>query len=261
MLPPEAMKCFDILMAAKFLATQDGSGKINVVPIVTMKPYDDKTLIFGNMMMRKSLKNLQEDNRVSACVVTSNLKCYEVTGKFRGFEKTGKYFDEISNIPIIRYTAYGSVRSAGIIDVEAVCAPLKSPMLGLISGLINTPPSQRKKIKKGKLHPCIAEKFERLTAAKVIATRENGRPRIIPALVFKETSSDALAFSCVSSQNMPLLREGDYVASSVLTMDAISYQVKGIFEGFKRSRFGKIGQIRIEEVYSASPPRPGDRIT
>jgi hypothetical protein len=44
-------------------------------------------------------------------------------------------------------------------------------------------------------------------------------------------------------------------------MDAISYQVKGIFEGFKKSRLGKIGQIDVKEVYSASPPRPGDIIT
>jgi len=260
-LPPKAMECFDILMAAKFLATQDESGKINVVPIVTMKPYDDETLIFGNLMMRKSLKNLQEDSGVSACVITSNLKCYEVKGEFRGFEKTGKYFDIISNIPLIRYTAYGSVRSVGIIDVGDVCAPLKNPILGLISGMITTPSSRRKKLKKGKMHPGIVEKFERLTAAKVIATGENGYPRVIPALVLRATNSNTLTFSCGSSPNLSLLREGDYVASSVLTMDAISYQVKGTFEGFKKSRSGKIGQIHVEEVYSASPPRPGDIIT
>ena len=258
MLPPKAIECFDILMAAKFLATQDENGKLNVVPIVTMKPYDDKTLIFGNLMMRKSLKNLQEDSRVSACVITSSLKCYEVKGEFRGFEKTGKYFDMISSIPLIRYTAYGSVRSVGIIDVEDVCAPLKNPILGLISGMITTP--LRKKLQKGKMHPNIVEKFERLTAAKVIATKEDGHPRVIPVLVLRATDPNTLTFSCGSSPNLSILKEGDHVASSVLTMDAVSYQVKGIFEGFKKSRLGKIGQINVEEVYSASPPRPGDVI-
>lgn len=259
MLPPKAVECFDTLMAAKFMATQDENGKVNVVPIVTMKPYDDKTLIFGNLMMRKSFRNLQRDNRVSVCVITSNLKCYEVKGEFRGFEKAGKYFDTISNIPPIKYTAYGSVRSVGIIDVESVCTPLKNPIIGLISGVMTTP--SRKKLKEGRMHPNVVEKFERLTAAKVIATKEDGHPRIIPILVLRATDPNTLAFSCGSSTNISLLKEGDYVASSVLTMDAISYQVKGRFEGFKRSRLGKIGQIDVKEVYSASPPRPGEALT
>ncbi len=260
MLPPDAVGYFNTLMAGKFLATQSKNGKVNVVFIATMKAHDDRTLIFGNMMLRKSQKNLEDDNRVSACVVTTNLKSYEVKGKFKGFERSGKYFDEISNIPVIRYIAYGALRSVGIIEVEDICIPLKSPILGLVSGIATTRLLSKKTLPAGKMHPNVMEKFERLKAIKVIATREDGYPKVMPVLCMRAVDPNTLIFSCASSPNLLYLKDGQYVAASVLTMDAISYQVRGIFEGFKKSGLGKIGKISVEEVYSSSPPRPGERI-
>jgi hypothetical protein len=108
--------------------------------------------------------------------------------------------------------------------------------------------------------PTVVEKFERLKAIKVIAAKEDGYPRIAPVLCMRAVDPNTLIFSCASSPNLFYLKAGQYVTSSVLTMDAISYQVKGIFEGFKKSGLGKIGKISVEEVYCSSPPRPGERI-
>ena len=260
MLPPDAVGYFNTLMAGKFLATQSKDGKVNVVFIATMKAHDDKTLIFGNMMLRKSHRNLEDDDKVSACVVTENLKSYEVKGKFKGFERSGKYFDEISNIPVIRYIAYGALRSVGIIEVEDISIPLKRPVLGLVSGIATTRLLSKKSLPAGKMPPTVVEKFERLKAIKVIAAKEDGYPRVAPVLCMRAVDPNTLIFSCASSPNLFYLKAGQYVTSSVLTMDAISYQVKGIFEGFKKSGLGKIGKISVEEVYSSSPPRPGERI-
>jgi len=178
MLPPDAVGYFNTLKAGKFLATQSKDGKVNVVFIATMKAYDDRTLVFGNMMLRKSHGNLEDDDKVSACVVTENLKSYEVKGKFKGFERSGKYFDEISNIPVIRYIAYGALRSVGIIEVEDISIPLKRPILGLVSGIATTRLLSKKSLPAGKMPPNVMEKFERLQAIKVIAAREDGYPRI-----------------------------------------------------------------------------------
>lgn len=260
MLPPDAVGYFNTLMAGKFLATQSKDGKVNVVFIATMKAHDDRTLIFGNMMLRKSHRNLEDDDKVSACVVTTNLKSYEVKGKFKGFERSGKYFDEISNIPVIRYIAYGALRSVGIIEVEDISIPLKRPVLGLVSGMVTTRLSSKKSLPAGKMPPNVMEKFERLQAIKVVAAKEDGYPRVAPVLCMRAVDPNTLIFSCASSPNLFYLKAGQYVTSSVLTMDAISYQVKGIFEGFKKSGLGKIGKISVEEVYSSSPPRPGERI-
>jgi len=260
MLSPEAMGYFNTLMAGKFLATQSKNGKVNVVFIATMKAYDDRTLIFGNMMLRKSLKNLEDDNKVSACVVTTNLKSYEVKGKFKGFERSGRYFDEITNLPVIRYIAYGALRSAGIIEVEDISIPLERPMLGLISGMLATRISSKKALLSGEMPLNVMEKFERLKAIKVIAAKEDGYPKVMPVLCMKAVDPNTLIFSCGSSPNLSHLKDGQRVAASVLTMDAISYQVKGIFGGFKKSGPAKIGSISVEEVYSSTPPRPGERI-
>ncbi len=260
MLPPDAVGYFNTLMAGKFLATQSKDGKVNVVFIATMKAYDDRTLIFGNMMLRKSYRNLEDDDKVSACVVTTNLKSYEVKGKFKGFERSGKYFDEVSNIPVIRYIAYGALRSVGIIEVEDISIPLKRAVLGLVSGIATTRLLSKKPLPAGKMPPNVMEKFERLQAIKVVAAREDGYPRVAPVLCMRAVDPNTLIFSCASSPNLFYLKAGQYVTSSVLTMDAISYQVKGKFEGFSKSGLGKIGKISVEEVYSSSPPRPGERI-
>jgi len=260
MLPPDAVGYFNTLMAGKFLATQSKDGKVNVVFIATMKAHDDRTLIFGNMMLRKSYRNLEDDDKVSACVVTTNLKSYEVKGKFKGFERSGKYFDEVSNIPVIRYIAYGALRSVGIIEVEDISIPLKRAVLGLVSGIATTRLLSKKPLPAGKMPPNVMEKFERLQAIKVVAAKEDGYPRVAPVLCMRAVDPNTLIFSCASSPNLLYLKAGQYVTSSVLTMDAISYQVKGKFEGFSKSGPGKIGKISVEEVYSSSPPRPGERI-
>jgi len=260
MLPPDAVGYFNTLMAGKFLATQSKDEKVNVVFIATMKAYDDRTLIFGNMMLRKSYRNLEDDDKVSACVVTTNLKSYEVKGKFKGFERSGKYFDEVSNIPVIRYIAYGALRSVGIIEVEDISIPLKRAVLGLVSGIATTRLLSKKPLPAGKMPPNVMEKFERLQAIKVVAAKEDGYPRVAPVLCMRAVDPNTLIFSCASSPNLFYLKAGQYVTSSVLTMDAISYQVKGKFEGFSKSGLGKIGKISVEEVYSSSPPRPGERI-
>ncbi len=46
-----------------------------------------------------------------------------------------------------------------------------------------------------------------------------------------------------------------WVATSILTFEAISYQVKGHWSGA-----GKTGAIRVQEVYAGGPPLPGGQV-
>ena len=48
-------------MTPKFLATRNGEGVPNVVPVVSILPAHDQldTLFFGNFLLRKSIKNLE----------------------------------------------------------------------------------------------------------------------------------------------------------------------------------------------------------
>ena len=51
-----------------------------------------------------------------------------------------------------------------------------------------------------------------------------------------------------------------WVAAAVLTAEPLAYQVKGRFLGVERSLGRPLGVIQVLEVYSASPPVPGERI-
>ncbi len=43
-------------------------------------------------------------------------------------------------------------------------------------------------------------------------------------------------------------------------MEPVAYQVKGQFQGWHSSLGRKLGAIRVQEAYSASPPLPGKRL-
>lgn len=275
----KAMKYFNTPIMPKFLATRDREGKVNVVPIVTIRTCDERTLAFGNMMLRKSERNLREDNRVSVCVFglsgllglnqvpefeellfklyEMKLNAFEVKGRFIGFEKIGEHYDAVASMPMLRYCAYQALRNVGVIEVEEVFTPIhEAPIEEMISGTAIQ--IELEKIQARKMHPNVAEKFGRMVAFRVIATKADGHPKTIPVLSMKAIG-DTLIFGCASTDVSPL-KEGDYMAASVLTDDAIAYQVKGFFKGFEKTEFGEIGKIDVEEVYSASPPRPGERI-
>jgi len=50
------------------------------------------------------------------------------------------------------------------------------------------------------------------------------------------------------------------VAVNVLTMEPVSYQVKGTLDGGVPGPFGTIRRFRVDQVYSASPPLAGEAI-
>ncbi len=59
-------------MTPKFLATRNGAGVPNVVPVVSILPSESEpdTLFFGNFLLRKSIQKLQEDPWVFVLVIT-----------------------------------------------------------------------------------------------------------------------------------------------------------------------------------------------
>ncbi len=48
----------------KFLATLDSSGRPNCVPVISITPYKDDLLIFGEFMLNKTRSNLFANEKV-----------------------------------------------------------------------------------------------------------------------------------------------------------------------------------------------------
>lgn len=258
-LPHGAVEAFNLEMAGKFLATAGGNGKPNVVPVISIRAFDEGTLVFGEFMMLKTRRNLTEGCRVCACVVTEKLENYVATGVFEGFERKGKYYDFISELPLFKYNAYTGARAAGVIKVEEVwqVERARSKARILLDALAAM--SLHVQGEARQLHPNVAEKFNRLNAVKVIAKLEDGQPIITPAISMRVVAGSKLAFGTRSTE-AERLKPGDHVAASVLTMDALAYQVKGVYEGKRKTILGQVGIIGVEEAYTLTPPRPGEKI-
>jgi len=264
-IPSEVREAFAQDLAAKFLATVDGEGVPNVAPVITTYPWDEETLIFGDFMLRKTRENLLrvKGPPVSAAVMTEDYKCFEVRGRFLGFETSGEKFDQISRVGLFRYSAIGLLRAVGTIAVEEVHT-FRMGGLGLAWEWLTTrlAASRPKEAQPGTpIHPVVLEKVGVLRGAKFLALAREGRVEQFPVLCLQPAGRDYVAFRTkLVSHRRKALRPGEHVAISVFTMDPQAYQLKGEFAGYRRSRGFQLGLVRVTSVWTQTPPRPGERI-
>lgn len=246
----------------KFLATRDTEGSPNVVPIISIQPYDRERLIFGNFLMWKTERNLRADPRVSVALFTKDLFAATLRGVFEGFQKTGEFVDIVNSSSHMRYNAYMGVRSAGSIRITGISAPLRFSKGGILLAALG---SRLRGLRLGRagtgnrlLKPVVAQRFSRLAAVKVIAFLDRqGHPVAVPVRALAPVRPDVLLFPRKPVEAwLADLREGAPVAASVITAEPVAFQVKGTF----RSAGSGWGTIQIEKVYHASPPYVGKAI-
>ena len=249
-------------MTPKFLATLGPSGQPNCVPVITICPYDDDTLVFGEFMLNKSRDNLLGCDKVGVAVITESLHAWSLKGTFLGFETTGPRVEFVNQLPTLRYNAYTSIRSAGLIRVEDVSAEHTASRLSVLTDYLAVralAPLFRRGVREDKAMPRqVAEKFSRISAVRAIAHRDHdGYPRAFPVMTCVPVHparlllAGSLFRACQAG-----ITPGAGLAASVLTMDPIAYQVKGVYAGATRG----IGAMDIRESYSASPPLVGKRL-
>lgn len=251
-------------MTPKFMATRSADGIPNVVPCVSLLPADDQpeTLFFGNFLLRKSIRNLQEDNRVGIMVVTEELQGWVLTGDFLEFQRTGPYVDQQMSSRLLRYNAYTGIRNAGLIQLRSFEGGFKVSKLQVAMDYLlarlgkDRGGNGRGANNTGCSIPLpVRREFARMAAVKVLAwIAEDGYPRIVPVLSLQPKGEGALV-SRIGAGELPLPPDGARVACNILTFEAISYQVKGVWNSS-----GKVGRMAVQEVYAGGPPIPGGRV-
>jgi len=246
-------------MTPKFLATRQASGIPNVVPCVSMLPADDQpdTVFFGNFLLRKSIKNLQQDARVGILVITPELRGWRLTGDFVEFQRTGPYVDRQMSSSLLRYNAYTGVRNAGVIRVRSVersfaISKLQVAMDYALARLAALVPRGDGGIV---IPLAVRREFARMVAVKVLAWVEaDGYPEVIPMLSLQPAGEKGLV-CWQGSYRLPSPPAATLVAANILTFEAISYQAKG-----RWSADGRTGVIAVQEIYAGGPPYPGGRV-
>jgi hypothetical protein len=257
---PGLLEALGGAMTPKFVATRSALGMPNVVPIVSTAPADDQpdTLFFGNFLLRKSIQNLQEDKRVGILVITQDLKGWILKGDFVEFQRTGRYVDLQNSSALLRYNAYTGIRDAGLIRVKSVEGALRVSKLQVAKDYLLAKLAARGSagnVRGGVDMPlAVRREFAKMVAVKVLAwIGDDGYPLVIPALSLQPAGAHALV--AWKGSYLPEPKPGGWVASNILTFEAISYQVKG-----RWMKNGKAGIIQVQEVYAGGPPLPGGRV-
>jgi hypothetical protein len=251
-------------MTPKFLATRSAEGIPNVVPCISLLPAEDQedTLYFGNFLLRKSIKNLQEDRRVSILVVTPELQGWILKGDFIEFQRSGPYVDQQKSSPLLRYNAYTGVRNAGLIRLRSLEGTFAISKLQVLKdywlarlAAISQGNNQKTLSGNSLIIPlAVRREFARMAAVKVLAwVGPDGYPKVIPSLSLQPAGQKRLV--CWKKAGFPSPTAHALVAANILTFEAISYQTKGHWSESDRS-----GVIQVEEIYAGGPPYPGGRI-
>ncbi|MBI5477907.1 MAG: pyridoxamine 5'-phosphate oxidase family protein [Deltaproteobacteria bacterium] len=249
-------------MVPKFLATVGPEGDPNVVPVISIQPWDGETLVFGEYLMHKSRRNLRGNPHVGVLVITETLEAWALRGTFLGFQQSGEWFDRVSRHELLRYNAYTGIRAAGAIRVEACAAKITFSKAAVLAGFAHASVAgqwlRRSAPERGVMPRPVEEKFGRLQAVRAGAfVGADGFPRVWPMLGCLAAGPSRLVVGDLGFPGVADgLQPGARVAVAILTFDPIAYQVKGTYAG---TRAG-VGVIDLTECYNASPPRVGDRL-
>ncbi|MFX0116287.1 MAG: hypothetical protein ACFFB3_17185 [Candidatus Hodarchaeota archaeon] len=250
-LPKAAKDAFALDMAAKFMATHDANHEPNIAMISTVSPWNDEHLIFGDFLMWKTKKNLENGSPISVSVITEDLKsCFEVRGQYIGYEIAGDKFEAMSKKDLFRYSAIGLLRGVGTISVDEVY-PLSVNALGVAKEwlLAKICGVRHQRFPEGKeMHPNVERIANVLKGAKFLTVARDDHMEQFPVLGMR-----SLGDYLVIRSDLPL-KIGDIIAASVLSMDLTAFQIKGEFIGIRRSRGIKHGYIRVTNVKTQTPP-------
>ena len=223
----------------KFLATVDAEGRPNVVVVSSLEYYEGQ-LIFGNLMLWKTERNLQENPVVAALVISPQLDYFFLEGNFLGFTERGPVAEHLRKSEMVRYNAYTSFRNAGSVEITGI-SPLQklSPARILREYLLS-----RIHFKAGPAHfpQAVADKFSAMKSIKVAAYyNKKLNLELMPAA--------RCSGHCIHS--LTELPPGAKYAANVITPEVVSFQVKGT----ARQRC-----LEVEEIYACGPPVPGKQI-
>ncbi len=266
-LPPAAMRVYRLEECAKFLATASLDGVPNVALIVSQTPVDDGKVIFGEFMMVKTQANLEANPRIASIAISEKLEMGGFKGDVTEWSSSGEYIDIINSIPFFRYNAYAGIHNVATCVIrELLPLPAKVPMLRVGAEYLAMRTMGRighARSVGGVVTPAaIRRRFDGIMSVKVLAyVGSDGYPSVVPVFGVRFRTPGELRFK-LSGYNRPAwdLEPGARVALNVLTLDLVTYQVKGTLMRFDSAMGLRTGVVRIDEAYSCVPPLVGERV-
>lgn len=266
-MPAAARALYEQEEVAKFLATASQAGVPNVALIVSQMPAESGKLIFGEFMMVKTQANLAENPRVASMVITPKLEIAGCKADVEGWTTSGAHVDRLNEIGFFRYNAYAGIHNVAVAGIREM-TPFVPKVPFLKVGTEFADMRTRGRLGRGgavhgvRVPGAILDKFNGIMSIKVIAFMDtDGYPGIAPLFSTMFRTPGELRFK-LSSYNSHLrtLVTPCQVALNVLTMDLMTYQVKGELVRFDHAAGFEAGVVRVDEAYSSIPPFCGQRV-
>jgi len=80
----------------KFFATMDTSGILNASIVATVSPMDPETIIFANLKLNKTKKNLLATKKFTVTTFSPSMESIQLQCTFQGFQNTGPMVDQFN---------------------------------------------------------------------------------------------------------------------------------------------------------------------
>jgi len=267
LLPAAAIAIYEQGEVAKFLATASADGIPNVVLIVSQTPVDPGKVAFGEFMMVKTQANLAENPRVASLALTPKLEMAGYRGDLEGWVQSGPYIDRINSIEFFRYNAYGGIHNVAVVRVrEILSLPEKVSFVkvGAEFAAMRTVGrvGRSERVRGVDIPKPIRDKFDSIMSIKVLSwIGDDGYPDVVPVFGVRFRTPGELLFK-VSGYNERSrnVKPGARVALNVLTLDLLTYQVKGKLACFEKHLGLEVGVVQVDEAYSCMPPLVAERL-
>jgi hypothetical protein len=248
-------------MKIGLLATVNSDGLPHLTLISSLRANSPTTMTWGQFTEGMSKKFIRENPNVGWLIMSLDKEVWRGKARFTGTSRSGPDYDFYNNQPMFRYNAYFGVHTVYNMDLvehtgrEAL--PMGRIILGAVGGMAAAAFSGGKKpgpvmndFTRGML-----DKAGNLKFLGVI--EKDGFPYIIPVLQAHTVGTDRIVF--------PLTAYGDELRevkpgtaaffSMALSMEDVA--MRGEFLGFRRIGGILCGEIRVDWVYNAMPPVPG----
>lgn len=255
------IRSFEPEMKIGLLATINPQGLPHLTLISSLRANSPTTMTWGQFTEGMSKQFIRENPNVGWLIMSLDKEVWRGTARFTGTSRSGPDYDFYNNQPMFRYNAYFGVHTVYNMDLVEHTGgndlPMGKIILGAVGGMAAAALSGGKKP---------GEVFNRFTRGlldkagnlKFIAVlREDGYPYIIPVLQAHSLGRDRILFPLAAyGDELRALKPGAAaVFCMALSMEDVA--MRGEFLGFRRIGGIMCGEIRVDWVYNAMPPVPG----
>ena len=258
----QEMKAFEPAEKIGIVASINPQGRPHISLITSIMAPEPNQITLGQFCQGLSKQYIQENNNIAFLIMTMDKKMWRGKAKWTHLKKEGPEYERYNEIPMFRYNTYFGINTVHYLDLieTSECQSLPMPQI-IVSAMLTKLAKSRAKTDMAEriLTPFAEKLFNQLDSLKFMAyIGPDDHPAIIPVIQCQAADSRALAFSPLAfTEELNRISSETEVAIFGLTMGMEDVLVRGIFHGFKRYRFMKLGTVGIEWVYNSMPPGHG----